>query len=353
MPIRKARAFQMLAVMVCASMVLVGCASTTAQTLAKTGSEGGAKQAKILRIAGASLSSSSYSMALTMADVLTKAGIPATAEPSGGSTQQLELLRSGQVDMTITTAGNAESAFLGTDEFSKSPPFNDIRTIIPLNTSYFTVTVADKTNIKSPADLKGKRIATVISTPSYKKALSAILASANLTLEDTKVVSVAEIGEAIEKVGNGGSDGYAGTPGGSRAAEIHQKERLRLIVFPTDEAAVKRAQNAYSPIYATSYGPDPLVGLTEKVPMYGYDFLLLGSAKTSEQTIYDVVNTIFKDRDKLISGRKEFKEVTLDRVKSSPIVVPYQNDSIKYLNEKQVWNPTLEQAQSSVLAKAK
>lgn len=346
--------------MLCASLVLVGCASSTAQAPAnsaqspvKNGSEGGSNQGKILRIAGASLSSSSYSMALTMADVLSKAGIPATAEPSGGSTQQLELLRSGQVDLTITTAGNAESAFLGTDEFSKSPPFKDIRTIIPLNTSYFTVTVADKTGIKSPADLKGKRIATVISTPSYKKALSAILASANLTLEDTKVVSVAEIGEAIEKVGNRGSDGYAGTPGGSRAAELHQKDPLKLIVFPTDESAVKRAQSAYSPIYATSYGPDPLVGLSEKIPMYGYDFLLLGSGKTSEQTIYDVVNIIFKEKDKLISGRKEFKEVTLDRVKSSPIVVPYQNGSIKYLNEQKVWNPSLEQAQASVLAKAK
>ena len=69
-----------------------------------------------------SVGSEFYSLAVAMAEVLTRhAGLSVTAEPVGGSDANLRALRDGKIDLALVNADSAEAAFTSPRQFAGEP----------------------------------------------------------------------------------------------------------------------------------------------------------------------------------------------------------------------------------------
>ena len=101
-----------------------------------------------------------YPMGGGMANVLSKyvPGMQATAEVTGGSVANLQLLGTGKSDVGLVMVDAALTALQGEDKFKsgKIP----IRTLMVLYPNRMHVVTIASTGIKKMADLKGKRVST-------------------------------------------------------------------------------------------------------------------------------------------------------------------------------------------------
>src|SRR6185436_4076589 len=134
--------------------VLVRVVAVLAATLAAT------VQAQNLSIATGGTGGVYYPLGGGLAAVLSKYvdGMQATAEVTGGSVANLQLIGTGKPYLAFTMADATLDAYKGQDKFTGKPV--PVRTLMILYPNRMHVVTIEGTGVNKIADLKGKRVST-------------------------------------------------------------------------------------------------------------------------------------------------------------------------------------------------
>jgi len=87
-----------------------------------------------------------------------KLGINTTAEVTGGPTQNLVLVHSGQLQFGMTTLGPGQDGWNGTLDMAPGLETRDVRAMFPMYMTPFQIVSLERSGINSIADLEGKRV---------------------------------------------------------------------------------------------------------------------------------------------------------------------------------------------------
>jgi len=90
--------------------------------------------------------------------VLTKTGIKWSAQSSGGTAENLEMMKKGEAEMAIAMANLTGFAYTGTVRY-EGKKIENLRYVMGLWPDVTQFVVRKEANIKTWADLKGKKIA--------------------------------------------------------------------------------------------------------------------------------------------------------------------------------------------------
>src|SRR3970040_1822437 len=117
-------------------------------------------QAQNISIATGGTGGVYYPMGGGMAAALSKyvPGMQATAEVTGGSVANLQLINTGKPYIALTMADATLDAYKGQDKFKGKPV--PVRTLMVLYPNRIHVVTIEGTGITRMADLKGKRVST-------------------------------------------------------------------------------------------------------------------------------------------------------------------------------------------------
>src|SRR5687767_9726906 len=117
-------------------------------------------QAQNLSIATGGTGGVYYPLGGGMANILSKyvPGMQATAEVTGGSVANLQLVGTGKPYLALTMTDAAQDALKGEDKFKGKPV--PVRTLMVLYPNRMHVVTIEGTGINSLKDLKGKRVST-------------------------------------------------------------------------------------------------------------------------------------------------------------------------------------------------
>src|SRR4029078_1010541 len=129
-----------------------------AAVIAFTGASGVAGESVNLSIATGGTGGVYYPLGGGMANVLSKdaPGMQATAEATGGSVANLQLIGTGKPYIAMTMTDAALDAFKGEDKFKgKKVP---VRTLMIMYPNRMHVVTVEGTGINKFEDLKGKRV---------------------------------------------------------------------------------------------------------------------------------------------------------------------------------------------------
>src|SRR5512135_3018873 len=120
----------------------------------------GAVQAQNLSIATGGTGGVYYPLGGGMAAVLSKyvSGMQATAEVTGGSVANLQLIGTGKPYLGMTMADATLDAYKGEDKFKGKPV--PVRTLLIMYPNRMHVVTIEGTGVNSMKDLKGKRVST-------------------------------------------------------------------------------------------------------------------------------------------------------------------------------------------------
>jgi TRAP transporter TAXI family solute receptor len=263
---------------------------------------------------------------------------------------QCLLAKIGKADVWNVHLGSGYRAIYGVEEYAvKKWGPQRVRLAWKGAQNNLSMMVRAKSNIKTMADLRGRRVGVYAGGEGY---ISACLAFGNLTLKDVKVVPATgytgalnmllenKVESAFLGVSSAGTFEIAASPGG-----------LRVLPLPhNDTEGWKRLQKVYPALSRST--PPKGVGVEEGqgVEMLGFPRALFAYDFSNEAVSYGIAKVWTEAYDAYKGKHNELKFNTLENALDClELPCPYHEGTIKYFKERGVWTEAHEKWQANQL----
>lgn len=290
--------------------------------------------------------SAGYAEASAMADAFGKKyGTKVRIQPSGSSIGRLQPVLQKRADVGFL-ATEAFFAAEGTEDFGKKRwgP-QDIRVLAGRPAAFGLPTAADA-NIKTFADLKGKRMAFVAGNPSLNVKCEAYLGFGGLTLKDVEVVMFPSYGAAMSSIAQGKTDATCTTTTPSQMYELAESPRgIRWLEAPASDKAGWARMQAIAPFFGPTVETVG-AGISTQKPAalmaYRYPVLTVRGDMTPDQA-YAFVKAMDETFDLYKNATKVMPRWNLKVSGNPPADAPFHAGAVRYLKEKGLWTAEHEQ----------
>jgi TRAP transporter TAXI family solute receptor len=276
-----------------------------------------------------------YPMGGGMAAVLSKhvPGWEATAEVTGASVANLQLIGQGKQDIGFTMADAAYDAVSGLAKFKDRKV--EARTLIVLYPNKMHVVTTEGSGIEKLADLKGKRVSVGEPNSGTEVMAMRLLEAAGVgTSFNRERLSVAE---GVNAIKDRKIDALIWVGGLPTAAITDLATTPGITVKLLDHAEHADALNQkWGPLYVKGTIPaNTYKGQGKDVTNLDVWNLLVADAKMSDEMAYTIVKTLFEHKDELVAVHREAENIRLEaQGAGSPI--PMHPGARKYFEERGV-----------------
>lgn len=257
----------------------------------------------------------------------------AKVQPYNGPNAWMPLLEQGEIEFGIINILDANMAATGTGNYKKAYPMIRVVAggVFPFTGS---IMVRDKSEIKSAADLKGKRLAWDFGghaiTHTWQMAALEVL---GLKPGDVTQVRVSNLNDAIRGVPEGKVDATFAAIGIGINEEANAMEPIRFLSLP-DNAASNKILAKYG---ASIVKQDPAAGIRGDTRVIGYPLHLASSTKVSDKTVATLLKAWWDNLAELQTIHPQFKKWTKDVQAITNFTVPYHDGAVKFYKEVGLW----------------
>ena len=296
----------------------------------------GAAQAQNLSIATGGTGGVYYPLGGGMAAALSKyvPGMQATAEVTGGSVANLQLINTGKPYIALTMADATLDAYKGQDKFAGKPV--PVRTLMVLYPNRMHVVTITATGIKKVSDLKGKRVSTGSGGSATEVMAFRVIEAAGLDKDKDMTRERLGVAESTNALKDRKIDAYFWVGGLPTAAVTDLANSPGVTIQMIDHADLVPAMNKkYGNLYVKdAISKSVYKGMTADNHQATVMNILVAHEKMDEKTAYTIVKTIFDKREDLIRSHKEAASIKLENQKTEASSVPWHPGAIKYFAEK-------------------
>ncbi|MBM3486762.1 MAG: TAXI family TRAP transporter solute-binding subunit [Alphaproteobacteria bacterium] len=274
-------------------------------------------------------------LAKVMSDI---AGKQYRVAPYGGSSTYVPLVDRGEVEFGIANSGELFFAYSGTEIFA-GKPFQNLRAVLAMVPTLSGFLVPADSDIKTIADLKGKRIPVDYQAGRIFHYISeANLATAGLSSKDVIGSPVPNFVVGVDLLIAGRVDAAysANTAAAVQKAHASIKGGIRMISLGnTPELQAKLAER-YPAGRASPIRPSrEQIGIIDDPTwLFTVDFYIFASTATPDQVVYDFVKTIHANKSELVKIHHSFEEFTPTRMRDPDYKVPFHSGAMKFYIEK-------------------
>jgi len=276
-----------------------------------------------------------HAMASGLAAVASKVtSIGAKVQPYNGPNAWMPLLDSGEIEFGFINILDAYMAATGTGNYKKAHPTIRIATggVFPFTGS---IMVRDKSEIRRPSDLKGKRMAWDFGGHAITQTWqSAAMEVSGLKPSDVIQVRFSNLNEAIRGVPEGKVDATFAAIGIGINEEANAMEPIRFLSLPAGEGANKILAKYGSSIVRQ----DPATGIRGATDVIGYALHVATSTKVNERTVSTLLKAWWGNISELHTIHPQFKKWTKDVQAITNFTVPYHPGAVKFYREAGVWS---------------
>lgn len=290
------------------------------------------------------LNSTGYIQAAAIGEAMKQAhGITLRVVPGGTDIARFTPVRNGQVEFS----GGGVGAYLaqeGVQDFAgedwgPQPVLLLMMSWADTNTG--NVATAKDANIRTMADLRGKRVAWVHGSPALNQNMEAFLAFGGLTWNDVKKVEFPGFAQSMKAIIEGTNDAAIASTDSGPSYEIESSPRGLFYpeTPPEDKAGwarLKKVAPYFSPHVATAGA-----GISKEKPhrgaSYGYP-ILITYPSIDPDWVYEQVKMIHTLYPKYKDAHPGAVGWAMER-QVFDWVVPYHPAAIKYFKEIGVWKP--------------
>ncbi|MCC7217183.1 MAG: TAXI family TRAP transporter solute-binding subunit [Burkholderiales bacterium] len=263
-----------------------------------------------------------------------KHGIRCSVESTGGSVFNVNTIKAGELDFGFAQSDVQFNAIKGQGQYKDAGAYGDLRAVFSVHPEPFTVVARKEANVKQFADFKGKRFNVGNPGSGTRSSMEELLNAMGWKMSDFSLASELKADEHGPALCDGKIDGFFYAVG-HPSANIQDPTttcgaKLVSLTGPAvDKLVADRPYYAKATIPAGLYpnNPDP-------TQTYGVLATVVASAKTPNETVYQVVKAVFDNFD-------EFKKLhpALAHLKPEDMVkngnsAPLHEGALKYYKEK-------------------
>jgi TRAP transporter TAXI family solute receptor len=295
-----------------------------------------AVQAQSLSIATGGTGGVYYPLGGGMAAVLSKyvPGMQATAEVTGGSVANLQLIGTGKPYIGLTMADATLDAYKGLDKFTGKPV--PVRTLMVLYPNRMHVVTITATGIKKIADLKGKRVSTGSGGSATEVMAFRVIEAAGLDKDKDMTRERLGVAESVNALKDRKIDAFFWVGGLPTAAVTDLANSPGVTIQMIDHADLVPAMNKkYGNLYVKDTIPKYIYkGMTADNPQATVMNLLVANQNMDDKTAYNIVKAMFEHQVDLVRVHAEAVNIKLENQKTEASSIPWHPGAIKYFAER-------------------
>ena len=225
------------------------------------------------------------------ADVCGPAGLIVSTRASEGSIANVNAVNSGNVTSGIAQADVVALAVAGKGAFAKTGPAKQLRTVANLYGEDLHLLAAKNANIKSVADLRGKRVSLSSEGSGTINTARAVLAAYRLS--ERSIVPNYDSGERATDLLQSGKLDAMFSVGGAPSSLVEQLlDEGVAVLIPVNGDARTRLMRAQPHLYPHTI-PQGTYSGTGNVETVAVDALWITDASQPDNLIYGVVKSLF------------------------------------------------------------
>ena len=297
-----------------------------------SGTSGNASVPKFMTVGTGATGGAYYPIGVAMADIISKnLGTQATAEVTGGSLDNLQLINEGTCDIGIVQGNNMMDAYNGTGSYEGGAYTNIAALFGGLSKGYFQVVVLEDSPIKSMSDLVGKK---VIMGPAGNGAIAVantIWGKYGFSTDDIKATYVA-YDDGITQLEDGNCDAVViqtAIPASAIQQLAAGGHKFRLLSVDEDKAKElcdEFGYFGYGTIKTTVYDNMP----EEANTMYISNMVAV-RADLDEELVYQMTKALFENLEDIQSSHKAASGLNLEG--AVKVSIPMHPGAQRYFKE--------------------
>ena len=290
------------------------------------------KGENFLNIATGGTAGTYYPIGTAISEIINKnvQGVNASAQSTGASVANVNMLAEGQVEMAIVQNDIAYYAVNGQNVFDKK--IENLRGIASLYPETFQFVTLIGSGIRNVEDMKGKRVAVGVKGSGVEANVRQILQAYNMTYDDIdeQFLSFAEGATALK---NGTVDVACVTAGYPTPSVQDVAEQQRIRIIPLDEQKITTLIIDY-PFYTRTVIPAGVYqGFDQEIPTVSVMAILVATDKIDDKTGYDLTKAIFSNTDKLVAAHSAAKSINKKSALSGMGFIKMNAGAEKFLKE--------------------
>lgn len=273
-----------------------------------------------------------YPLGGAMADIWNKniKNMNATAQATGASIANINLLRENKVDVIFVQNDVAYYALSGT-ELLKDKAYKDLRGMACLYDETIQLVALADSGIKTVADLRGKRVSVGAAGSGVEANARQILEAAGLTYNDIKVQYLS-FAESASNLKDGNIDAAFNTAGIPTAAIQDLAASKKITLVPIDGAIANTLMKKWAFYTVTPVPANTYQGVTSDVKTVSVKSMLAVSARMPDALVYDLLKALYSNTDRLVAAHKKGADIKIDTAKDG-MSIPLHPGAEKYFKD--------------------
>jgi hypothetical protein len=248
--------------------------------------------------------------------------------------------QNGQAEFAYTSNEEAGDAYNSTNEYAGAG-MSDLRVAFTVFPFRVGIIVRADSDIKTVADLRGKRIGTEWTGFRQGIALwNGLLGNAGLSLDDVDPVPTTDLLRAADDFKAGKSDAFMFAVGGPKVAEANAaiEGGVRFLNMDDSPEALAGMQAVRHEYHMALQNPaPPLAGIPEPTTLMEYYIVMLTNKNTPDDLVYKVLDAVYPNKDGLVAGHPSFNNFTPEGMAVPHDRLEYHPGAIKFFKDKGIW----------------
>ena len=259
-------------------------------------------------------------------------GLRCTVESTGGSVFNINAVMSGDMDIGFAQSDTQYYAMTGAGAF-KDKPQPKLRALFSVYPELLTLVARQDANIKTFADIKGKRVNIGDPGSGTRGTTELVMAALNIKKEDLKLASELKFVEMAPALCDNKIDAFTFVAGHPNAifqeAASTCSSNIASVVGPGVDKLVKD-----NPFYAKANVPGKMYkGTDAPQATFGVLATIVASADLPEQTAYVITKAVFDNLDDFKKLHPAVANITREQMLEGN-TVPFHPGAVKYFKEK-------------------
>ncbi len=261
-------------------------------------------------------------------------GIRCSVESTGGSSYNVNTIRAGDLDFGLSQSDVQYNSVKGLGGFQKDGAFGDLRAVFSLHPEPFTVLSRKEANVKAFEDLKGKRFNIGNPGSGTRASMEELLTAMSWKTSDFSLASELKPDEHGPALCDNKIDGFFYGVGHPSANIQDPVTTCGAQLVPIKGPAVDKLL-AEKPYYAKATIPGGLyAGNPNPTETYGVLATLVTSAKMPEETVYQLVKSVFENFDEFKKLHPALANLSPENMVKDGLSAPLHAGAAKYYKEK-------------------
>ena len=257
-------------------------------------------------------------------------GSKVQVQSTKASVENLNLIQAGKGEIAFVLGDSVKYGWEGNAEAGFSSKLDNLRGIAGIYPNYVHIVAAKSSNIKTIADLKGKKVSVGAPKSGTELQARAILKAAGMSYKDLGSVDYSPFGQSVELIKNRQLDATIQSAGLGVASIKDLANSVDIVIVEVPESLIAKLG---APYVSATIPAGTYKGVDKNVKSAGIVNFLITGKKVSNETAYQMTKNIFENLPDLVATHAAAKNINI-KTALTGMPVPLHPGAKKYYQEK-------------------